>query len=525
VGVTKVNTNAIDELYIRGFMCADLFNAADAIRQLQTAYFFDLPEVDDELLAVVRGQATAATISRLDMVVGQEADFETAREQAVEFPLKMHLGYLSAESDYQPTKQTSERRSVDVQARSESTVEISANWEADEAAQIVDAMHKVAWAEAEGRIKVGVDESFAYLVPSDIIVVEVYSGVYKRFRILEAVFADGIIQIQAVVDRASASNLNVNIEAPAPTPRPTPPSNIPSQTEWEFMDLPALHDTHDTLHYYVAGYGTPSSAWYGAQLQRLVGLDYQAEAELTYAHTMGVLDEALPLAPAEYTDTTNTVLVSTSDDLESITNDHFLKGGNGALIGDELIQFRDVVAEGANWRISHLSRGRLNTTPAAHSIGARFVLLANPVLVPAGVALLDTTLTLRCPSYGQIPQAGDESTHAFVGNSQREWAPTNLVIVKQGNDYIITWSPRWRLGNSANPSRSVNFSHWEVRITRSGTTVIRSAPYISDTEAFEFYTEAEQIEDWGSAVSVFTISVAGYNSLAGPGDTVTENYP
>jgi hypothetical protein len=152
-----------------------------------------------------------------------------------------------------------------------------------------------------------------------------------------------------------------------------------------------------------------------------------------------------------------------------------------------------------------------------HSIDDRFVFLGDPVKVPADVALLDTTLTLRAPSYGELPTTGVETDHSFTGRSQVEWAPTRLVANQSGSDWVLSWTPRWRLGNSANPVRSVHWTTWQLRITSAGTTVIKET-----TDPDYTYTSADQTTDFGAPLSTFDITIAGVNELTGPGDLLSE---
>src|SRR3546814_18230908 len=76
--------------------------------------------------------------------------------------------------------------------------------------------------------------------------------------------------------------------------------------------------------------------------------------------------------------------------LETVGDTMLLAGANRAMIGGELIQFGAAEQLGpALWRLSRLLRGRAGTAiPAAHGVGAPFVLLDDPALlaVPADIA-------------------------------------------------------------------------------------------------------------------------------------------
>jgi hypothetical protein len=506
----------LDELYptlVRGYWSSQVQAGADLIRGLQRVYFFDLPDFDGKLWGLMRGRDPVAWIPHSDLVIGSENVFSTAREQELEFPRKLHLQYHSAETDYAPTKQTSERLSSNVRVRSETTVECFINLEADEAAQRAEILHKSAWAEFEGRAEFGLSEAYIELAPADIVMVEVRPSVWRRLRIEELTWSHGILEVNALTDRKSAWSsgaVSPTIYGPVP-----PASSLPGATTWEAMDLPALLTSHDILHYLVSGHGS-KSAWRGFELQRESGTSYQEEAQITYSQTLGLLDATLPAAPAEFKDVTNSIIVTTNKPLYSATYDELLIGKNAAVIGDEIIQFQNVTdLGGGQWQLDILLRGRLNTTPTSHAIGTRFVLLMKPRIVPADVALLDQTFNLRGVSYGTVPALATPKAFTFTGESQREWEPVNLVAVKNGSDWEVSWWHRKRLGNSVTPIDSQNFEgFWRITFDNGVDPPVTKE---SSSESYT-YTSADQTTDFGSAQTSWSdVQVVAVNRLTGDG--------
>lgn len=513
VDLTSVDTSVVDDTAIRGFGVSGGYSAADSIRALQRSYFFDMVNIDGILTAVARGGAIVATINRTDMVAGQEAVFDNTRELAREYPGKLHLGFASAETDYTPTKVTSERRSGDVQGRIQLAIEIPVNLVADEAAQKADIMHKIAWAEFEGDIDVGVWESFAKLVPSDPISVEVFDGVYKRFRVQKTDTVDGVVQTTAVIDRVSAYSSAVTA-APLFVPS-TPTTNLPGATTWHVLDLPALLQSQDTLHLYFTGHGAADTVWSGATIEQLIENEWVERAVMTFPSTMGTLQETLPTHAAGLDDT-NTILVSLSDDdIASISQAEFELGGNAALVGDEIVNFRTVVQDGDNFRLSHLGRGGLETTPAEHLSGVRFILLVAPTLVTMPTTTIGETITFRVYSHGTLPAFTDEQSIAFVGNSQIEFAPLAATSDLISTDWLFDWQHNKRIGAPNDAVISQHFTGFGIQLVKGGTTVTLEYPDGGIT-----YTEAEQISDFGAAVASWDSAVVyGINEYTGNGST------
>ncbi len=509
VGVTSVNASAVDAVTVRGFRVAGSHNVADAIRALQRAYFFDLVAIDGSLVVVLRGGVSAATINRTDMVRGSEAKFGTVREQGIEFAKKLHVVYSNAESDYTPTKQTSEQRSDDIRSVTELSIELPLNLLDADAAQVADKLHKVAWAEQQGTVKFSTSEKFAYLTASDIITVETETGVFRRVRIQKDVFVDGMLQLEVVVDRASAYASAV--VAPIPTDPLEPGTNLPGDTTYEIMDLPALRQSHDTLHVYISATG--GSLWGGAVIEQLIDTEWISKGSITYPETMGTTLEELPIH-AIGIDVTNTLLVTVSDtDMATITQAEFDAGGNTALVDDELIQFRDVAQEGNDFRISYLKRGALNTTPDTNASSSRFVKLVLPTVVPLTSGDIGDTLTFRVYTFGTIPAVSDESSFVFAGNSQIEWEPLNATIEKVGQTWVLEWEHNERIGA---PGASVISQHWldfelvfdDGATTHSVFTLLENMTY----------SKSEQKVDFGGAVSSWTsVTIYGRNRFTGRG--------
>lgn len=607
VGVSDYDVSELCEIKVRGYMLSSLLSSAEAIRGLQRVYFFDMPEIDGKLVALLKGRDILTTITHDEVVWGKDVIVETAREQEVEFPRKLHLAYACMETDYTPTKQTSERLSPDIKVRSEVTIEAFVNLEAAEAAQRADILHKSSWVEFEGKLEFALGENYSWLVPASVVKLEIRPGVFKRVRFEEVEHAKGQLNVKAKYDRLSAWTVSAALTPGANVPEP-PVSSQAGTTIWEYMDLPALTVEDDKLRYLAAGYGE-NVAWSGAQIQREIGGEYQEDGSIATKGTLGSVQEALAAAPREPADQVNTLLVTTNKDLQAISDERLLEGGNSALVGDEIIQFRDITVESISYtgidiffdlyvamvlvnailrssgswlddgfqdgdtitvsgstlndgtytvktvtdlglylveaatnliedeaagatitvssgqrltRLSYLLRGRLDTTPAAHAIGERFVLLNTAVSsVSLQTELVGSSFNLRAPSFGQAPSAAVVKNVTFTGESQREWAPIDLVSDNGGGDWAFSWTPRYRLGTPANPIKSAYHYGWRIRITKGATVV--DYDVLDPFQPSFTLTAAQQTADFGgSLASPFDVDVMALNQFTGEGRALSE---
>ena len=517
-GWNDVNTQSIDSIITRGFFAGKQFTGAEALRSLQNAYFFDMPEIDGELVCVLRGVQPTFTITLDDMIQGQEGFFKTAREQELAFAKKLNMFYQCAETNYTRTKATSERLTNDIKVTSENQIEVQVNFTPEDAAQVVDVMHKVSWAEQAGKAELSVPEKFAFITPADVGQVEVAPNLYKLMRVYEQEIASAKVDLKLVTERTSAYNSDA--VGSTPIPPEVPPGNLPGATTWEAMDITPISANHDTLHYYVSGYGD-SDAWRGAQIERQVGSVWVPETgTLAAAGTNGESQEVLADHAAGI-DVTNTLLVSASDNrLITVTQQEFDNGANYFILDDEIMQYRDSTPEGNFYRLSYLNRGALNTDPVAHGLAERFVYFNAMYRVIVEPAQLDTTMQLRAASYGTDSSTAVPIAFPFVGRSQIEWQPLSFAgVINGGDDWVFTWLPNPRLGSPLGPIQSINLEGYRLKLTSGATTVEVD---VGANTLTLIYTDAEQIAAFGGLVlSWDNAEIMGLNRFTGEGQITT----
>ncbi|MDB5681644.1 MAG: hypothetical protein JWO16_1449 [Sphingomonas bacterium] len=126
------------------------------------------------------------------------------------------------------------------------------------------------------------------------------------------------------------------------------------------------------------------------------------------------------------------------------------RGGNLALVGDELLQFGRAEQIGAvRWRLSHLWRGRRGTEAAAgtQAIGDRFVLLTPDAVavIDLPVAAIGSSVRVLASGIGDI--AGPvEANCAVDGASVRPPSPAQLGLTLIAGAPTLTWARRSRAG-------------------------------------------------------------------------------
>lgn len=528
---------ALEDDTVRGYLVQDTSATVSVAQEpLRRIFMYDLPEHDGAIRARKRGGAVDVTVDPDDIIEGEESSITGKRGQAVEYPRKLHLSYLSPTLDYKPTTQTAERYSPDVRVFGEETLNAQIVLTDDEAAQAADRMLKVMWTEREGDQQFSLPMEYVRLVASDVIALD-----GRRYRVEDMRIEDGMVVIErAVYDRQSAYGSAVTGVPSIPPPAPT--SSVRGPTFTALMNLPALRVEDDRPGIVVAANGY-LSGWAGARidLSRDDGTTYTTEVvPNSDGCVMGVLTAVLADASADYTDTTNTLSVQLvgNGSLETATALQVLNGANAAAIlyadgTAEIIQFETATETAPRlYDLTTLQRGRLDTATGSHAIGAKFVLLNNSVrFVPLVAGDLGQEITVRTVSLGTDPEANDSYDITLTTmESQREWSVTNLTASRDGSDNVtVEWDGRPRLGTNVQPQQSSHFVGYRVTYTDGVDTftkdvartplVIVGGVIVTDEITTHTYTAAEQTADFGSVPSSLDITVSAMNDITGEGPT------
>jgi len=504
---------------VAGVVFESTVTGAEAINSVIGSYFKDASEYDRRVHYISRGKPVVRTLSENDLV---DEPASSRRENAIEYPRKLHYFFQSPITHYAATKATSARSSPDVHVIGEASVSSPITYnDPDEPAQVSAKLHKVYWADAEGEIVWHVSDEHADLVPGDCVGLSL-RGVVRRARITSIEDDPGVRKLTMRVDRQSAYTSNVT---GIPLPPATPPRpSIIAPSVGMTLDIPALTDDADDLHYLRAISGM-TDVWAGAVDQRSLdgGASFTSINTAGQAAVIGLLQSSVTPASPHFTDTTNRIVVDlfADDEIESISQQQFLSEGGAFALSYteagvrkwELCQYRDAEQdEDGNWVLSMLHRGRLNTDAAGHEVGEYFVLLDEAVLRNAAQsAWLGQELVHRAVSNGLSPETASTETTTYTGQSQREFPLAHVGLALGGDNLTVHVVPRHRFGTDDNPLRSINWTGYRIAATDGAN----SATYDTTADLTEI-----DVSGWSGPI---TVAVAQVNRITGPGPTVTES--
>lgn len=514
VPAANLDVSALATEVIPGLLVAQQGPGADAILPTQRGFFYDFPEFDKKLRAILRGAPAVVAVTDDDLIDNGE---EQTRPQQVEYPRLVSVVTQDPQANYAPVPQTSIRTSLEVEVTNEVQLPLAIPFGADRSKQIAEKLHKVLWAQAEGRIELPLPEQFSRITPSDTFT---YSG--RRWLIEKTDYADGQIIVQAAYDRASAYDSDATGQPAVPPSLPS--SGLGGATIVQFLNISILSDLDDRLGFYVAVAGT-QDGWRGATIQgRINSSDpFTDLVTISARSVIGSLVTELPNAPREFIDYDNTVRVTVMGELSSITFEQLLNEGNPCVIGEEICQFQTAtfVSDGV-YDLSVLTRGRLNSATATHAVGARFVLLNAPVFIERPSSWIGRTIELRAVTLGTVADNNQSFSVTWSpALSQTEWPPVQFSGSRDAsNNVAISWVGQGRLGTNKDAHNSQFMDGYRVTITKGSSSVV----YLTTAQSFP-YSAAQQTLDFGSATGTLTVAIAAMNRITGASAELTGSIP
>lgn len=514
--VTTVDVSELTDP-VTGYRVASVTSPQQNIAGLMPAFFFDSSQFDGTIHFPKRGGEPTFHIPYSELVErtdGTGIPLQWVRKQEPELLRKQTVGYIDPATTFTATTQQWERRAGTVKAQGESTLEIPVVGQADWAAQVAEKSGKVAWAEStEGSFHL--TRAWAKLVTAAVGTIEDVDGTIHVIRIERIQDDGGIRMLDVRKTRASAYESSAE-GAQKPLPL-FPGSNIRGPTLHAVMNMPAAADQFDRpgLTWTAAGM---TDGWVGARLQVQRSGEWVTLGDVTTPGSVGTLVSDLPAHSGDI-DTANVLRIRMDDTLSSVTFTQLLSERNPVAIlredhTVEIVQFQDVVQDSDGvWECTTLIRGNLDTDTSGHEAGATVVLLEG------GVQFVDLrpddagkTLLFRVVSLGTDPDAAEpfEITFEYVWSST-EWPVAYLDVEKDGDDFILTWLERRRLGTDVDPIRSVNWDGYSVSYEHSGGS--GSVTVTNPTHTFTLP---------GATDVDFT--VAQLNRLTGRGPEITVNH-
>jgi len=506
---------------VEGFAVARIGAARDSLESLAIVHDFDMAEVDGMLRFRTRPQAPVATIPADDMGVGgTELHMERQRRQEIDVPAEVCVRYIDPARDYQVGAQRA-RRSVGT-AAGRRLVDVPAVLPSDLAKQAAERQLAQARQKRDG-YRLALLPRHVALTPGDVVQVSEGGRLYD-LQIGRTVLGDGL-QCEATTERAGVYQSAASADGGQFTSQVLEERGA---TSLVLMNLPNVSTEDRAMPVIYAAAAGAAPGWRGAVLYQSVDgeLAYEQVATLPVAATMGQTNTALGQGISQTWDEASRLNVTLLRDdmaLESRSDLAVLNGANAALVGEEIIQFREAVLEAdGSYTLQGLLRGRGGTewAMAGHAAGEPFVLLSGSELrsVPLTLGALHKTYHYKPVSVQATLAETEVQTFACSGLNLKPLAPVHATAMRDGSGALtVTWVRRTRVGGEWTDGTDVPLGEqselYEIDILASGE-VVRT---LTVSEPTATYGIAQQIADFGSIQPSVTLRIHQISATVGRG--------
>lgn len=523
----QYNVSELEDDYLRGYIISSTQPARQAIQMLANTFFFDIVESAGVLVFTKRGKQPIVIIDEADFVVtdGQEDHIKITIGSTIELPYKLNFGYYDVDNDFQTCSQFSRRETVSNQ--NTSNVQATVSITASQAKAISNVILYSAWNERTS-FDFSLSNKYLYLEPSDVIGI-IKNGIIYYVRIITINYQNNVLSIQAVEDDYTVYEqkdvVGSQVEYSLTTSiKRSSPSNL------QLLDIPLLRDQDDRVGYYLSvGPYSANSTWSGCVLYKSTDSGqsfYPIESAKTRIGVIGYSLNVLGDFKTGYIfDELNSVTVKVNSSLFSTSELNILNGSNYAVLGNEIIQYKNaVLIDVDTYRLSGCLRGCLGTEReiSNHTSSDRFIALnISSIYVENGISS-EIGLERKIKAVSFDENISDAIVKKFTYNAVSS-KPYSPVLLGGGRDsdgnLTLQWTRRTRIGGSWSNNTDVPLGEtsevYSVDILRLDNSVIRTIDNIHSQNTI--YSKEQQISDFGSIQSSVKFKVFQVSSFVGRG--------
>lgn len=295
------------------------------------------------------------------------------------------------------------------------------------------------------------------------------------------------------------------------------------------MNINMLRDLDDDAGFYATACAIGPN-WPGASLFRSDdgGLSYTVINSFADQTTLGRTVNTLgAFAGGNIPDELNRLTVRlTTGQLSSVTYPAFIGGAQLAVVGNEIIFFRDATLNpDGSYTLQGLMRGRRGSEPeiGTHAAGERFVLVSSSTFK----RIADTTANIGMPRLYKAVTAGKTLASAYpqsftnAGAGLKPYAPVQLGGGRDAaGNLALKWTRRSRVSGEWRDGVDVVLGEaseaYAVEVWDSArSTLKRTITGLSGPSAA--YSAADQASDFGTAQATVYFSVYQLSAIVGRG--------
>ena len=527
---------------VSGFLRPGRQTARQAIEPLLQAFPGDIIEVDGKIKWVNRGGAKLYDITSSQLAatvwetgqVEETPSVEYTRKQEIEAATAVDITYFTYHASdkeirsYQQGEQNVARPTKNY-ITNPLTITLTMALTDAEAKQIAARILYTIWNE-KNSFNVILPPTFLDLAPADVIGIPV-AGTVKRARIIDVEagpmgpvglslmeddpYVISQSQIVAANTGGTGGNQYVNVATLA-------------YHAWNGNALRDIDIVTDMPGFYMAVSWPSGLNGCTVYISRDGGNSFQVAQQITSYTPVGTAVTVLP-------DFTGTAIWDTSGYVEatfprgtpsSMSIWDVIAGGNAALVGEEVIQYRDVTLIDSvtnRWRFSNLLRGQRGTGYFApsHAMSEKVILLSTNVKrFELDRSLIGKQIILRfVPTGGSLASATNFPL-TITGRELMPYAGVHLAGTRDGSSNLtVTWIRRTRKDGQWKDLNDVGLGEenelYDVEVWNSTYTTLKRTT--ETTEPFYVYSSADQVIDFGSNQATVYLKIYQKNTIFGRG--------
>lgn len=481
---------------VRGYTVANQTSARAALEPLRSYRAFDVCEADGQLVFMPRGRAPVATLTLDDLAAHAPGStppdpITITCADETELPDLVTVVFPNVDASYQTgarharrTRRTGAGQVWPIVTQQQtSRIELPIAMTPSDAARIASTLLWDAYA-ASKSVKFVVGPRWAALNVGDPVRILGDSASYlvRITRINEDGLRremEGAFEDPEIYQSQPAAGVSEGV--------PDQSVTLAGPTRLLLVDVATLRDTDDGPGF-LAAMGGYLDGWPGASLYASSdgGASWSSVAAVANSATLGPAATALGnWTGGNVFDEANSVTVTLAPGatLASVSLLNVLNGQNAALVGDELIQFRDATLVSArNYRLTGLRRGLRGTEGAmsSHVIGERFLLLsgvAGLLQVDASLAEIGQDRQYRAVTAGKLMSESSVETYAYAGNNLKPLAPIRIAGGRDAaGNILLAWVRQTRIGaewrDYAGASLGEETEQYDIEIYNAAGTLL-----------------------------------------------------
>lgn len=511
LSIGDIDVSELEDSELVGYTIDRETTARDVLKQLATAFLFDGYESDYKLKFRSRGNDSIVTIP--ESWIARDSENIVVREtitQELELPMRVTVNYYDTTRDHQQGSQTMKRNAApypSMWTRKEDIVELPISWTPDDAKQCADKLLKMSWANRYG-YNFTLPWKYMKYDPTDVVTINLEDGTVLEARLSDVTIgADFQIQASGASEKAAAY-VSTAVGQIGEAPGQGIPNDYPSYPI--VANTPLLrdvdYDTSGNSTTYVAA-GTYALTYSGAQIFINDGFQYEPIGATEIEAVTGICLTTLPYTTAtESTDETFVLRVRLDDasaTLESITQEEMLTNyQNAALVGNEIIQFRDAVLNvDGTWSLTGILRARRGTNYAVrdHVASEQFLLLDIATMAKFARPPEDYNITrdFKAVTTGGLVEDAIAYPFTLLPRDLMPYSPEDVEVSDDGTDVTVSMARRSRVTaplkdgtgiihykEGEKTAARINYQMW-LGLTIADTTTVASPDFDGNIPLFD----------------------------------------